>query len=83
MSTRAPQPELDDVVALVSLGDAFRRAADAYGEARRIVFDVYPAGVPGPAALSAAQQAALDELHRAEADLDRLRRVLHGTPERL
>jgi hypothetical protein len=83
MSTRAARSGLEDAATLVSLGAAFRRTADAYTAARRIVFDAYPAGLPGPASLSAAQQSALDELRDAEHDLDRLRRLLHGVGEPL
>ena len=47
----------------------------AYAEARRLVFDLYPAGGP-PAReeLDAAQRCALDRLEAAEAERERYRR---------
>ncbi|MGB8651150.1 MAG: hypothetical protein WCD35_10870 [Mycobacteriales bacterium] len=52
----------------------------AYAEARRLVFDHYPAGgVPEADRLSPLQREALERLRRAEEDLAAVRRDLYRT----
>lgn len=65
------------------LSAAYARADNAYAEARRLVYSLYPHGTPPLAELDGHQCRALERQREAARDLDELRHASHGVVEEL